>query len=104
MADALRTMRTRPATMSSIRASSTTASCGTVTVTAADDGTGGGGGTGENGGTGGAGGTGGGGGTGTDEPSGFELGDGLSDIEIAGIGTTGLAVLAAAGYFLSQQQ
>ena len=98
MADALRTMRTRPATMSSIRASSTTASCGTVTVTAADDGTGGGGGTGENGGTGG------GGGTGTDEPSGFELGDGLSDIEIAGIGTTGLAVLAAAGYFLSQQQ
>jgi len=103
MADALRTMRTRPATMSSIRASATTASCGTVTVTAADDGTGGNGdtdtGNGDTG-TGGSGDT----GTGTDEPSGFELGDGLSDIEIAGISATGLAALAAAGYFLSQQQ
>jgi len=98
MADALRTMRTRPATMSSIRASATTASCGTVTVTAADDGTG------ENGGTGGNGGTGENGGTGTDGPSGFELGDGLSDIEIAGISATGLAALAAAGYFITQQQ
>jgi len=94
MADALRTMRTRPATMSSIRASSTTASCGTVTVTAADDGTGGNGGTGTDGTD----------GTDTDEPSGFELGDGLSDIEIAGISATGLAALAAAGYFITQQQ
>lgn len=93
MGDALRTMRARPGTtMSSIRASATTASCGTVTVTAADDGaddgTDTGGDTGMDDGT----------DTGGDTGMGDEEG-GLSSGTLA----IGLGALAAAGYFVSQQ-